>query len=169
MRRETNIIALALFLASAAMMFAATGRYLSVYLAGGAAISLFAALRLRTLLQATGMGLALFFSATSEPTLSLLGLAVSAAGIFIYGGAIFGRDPWMARAKGFEDVRTEGRWIRASPEFIIAGTSALLLSVMASVLSSAIVVRADSLIFFIFALTVCLLILALASAFITER
>ena len=137
MRRETNTVALVLFLASTALMYAATRRYPDVYLAGGAAISVFAALRQRTLLQGTGLGLTILFSATAEPTLILLSLAVSSTGIFIYGGTVFGRDPWVAMEDGFSEVRVDGMWMRAAPEFLIAGSTALLLSVMASVLSSA--------------------------------
>ncbi len=169
MRRETNAVTLALFAGAIAAMYYLTRTYDLAYLAAAAVVFISAPFRARVPIQAAGLSLVILFTLTSVPTITMLLVAIATAAIFIYGGNIFGRVPWVRWEQTFGQAQGGTAYVACFAEIARASVGAVILSVVASVFSGAVPVRANGLLAFIFLISAGLLLLAIISTYIAEH
>lgn len=161
MSRRASTLAAVLFVVPVVLMFALSGEYGYAYIACGAIMSAFMLARIRILAQATGLGLTLLFSVSAQPTLLILVLCISFVATYTYGGGFLGSVPWLGAVHSFTESKAEKRMLPSIAEFLVVAVSAVLLTILASVMSSTLGVRTNGLLAFIFTVSAALLVLAL--------
>lgn len=153
----------ALFLISAFAMYLAGGKYPFVYAAGAAALALAVLLRVPLVAQVSGFAMLLVFTSTANPTLPGVLMAVGILSVYVYGGHALGRTPWKRAENGFEITERKSVALAYSAEVGRVVVPAALLSIVTAVLAGGLGVKADSLLIFIFMVSLGLLLLGLIS------
>lgn len=169
MKRSADIALFVLFAVSPLAMFALSGKYAEVYLIGTVATAGFAAARIRIAVQSSGLFLLLFFTATSQLTLPLLVAAVCVVCVYLYGGSLYSPAVRPDAGPAFSETKRAGRHFQFSAEAVRVGVSALVISVITSIFSSAVGIRANGLLIFIFLISAGLLVLAFLSTYLAEH
>lgn len=169
MNRAGHAVIAALFLAATAAMFILTGTYAFIYVAGEVVIAVALALGRGGVAEGAGLLITLLFTLTAAQTLLSFVIAAATAALFIYGGSSFSAEPWSRRGEGLVTTAGGKHAFVTVGEVARVSITALFVSIIASILSEAMPVRAANLVAFIFLLTAALFVIVVVSAYVTHR
>lgn len=161
--RPQDIVPSALFFISALVMYLLDGKYPFIYIACAIAIAVSLYFSITIIAQAAGLGLLLLYTATSNPTLPNILIAIGILSVFIYGGNAAGGTGWQIVGRGFEITVRKGPTLAYTLEIVRVVIPAALLTIVTAVLASGVGVRVDNLLVFIFLISLGLLLLGLIS------